>query len=78
MSSINSWQRLASYAVSSHNSCHAMPCHMRVIKLKSMLSRDNNAELNNGTHYIHSDIYIYTHTHTHTDLITSHMIQYIC
>jgi len=31
---------------------------MRVIKLKIMLSRDNNAVLNNGTHYIHSDIYI--------------------
>jgi hypothetical protein len=25
MSSINSWQRPASYAISSHNSCHTVP-----------------------------------------------------
>jgi hypothetical protein len=64
MSSINPCQRSASYAIAPTTA--AMPCHMRMIKLKGMLSRDNNAELNNDTHYIQGDIY--------TDLITSHLI----
>ena len=49
---------------------------MRVIKLKGMLSKDNNAELNNGTHHIHCDIYTYTEFDVHGSVHRKHIFKY--